>query len=43
MAIVTLDPSHAYESGLEDQSGKEDTKQFMIAVLMFFFGFPQNL
>ena len=31
---VTLDPSHAYEFGLEDQPGKEDTTQITIAVLM---------
>ena len=31
---VTLDPSHVYECGLEDQSGKEDTTQITIAVLM---------
>ena len=31
---VTLDPSHACECGLEDQSGKEDTPQITIAVLM---------
>ena len=31
---VTLDPFHVYECGLEDQSGKEDTTQIMIAVLM---------
>ena len=34
MAIVTLDPSHAYECGLEGQSGKDDTTQLTIAVLM---------
>ena len=33
---VTLDPSHAYEFGLEDQPGKEDTTQITIAVLMVF-------
>ena len=31
---VTLDPSHVYECGLEDQSGKEERTQLMIAVLM---------
>ena len=31
---VTLDPSHVYECGLEDQSGKEETTQLTIAVLM---------
>ena len=31
---VTLDPSHAYECGLEGQSGKEDTAQLTIVVLM---------
>ena len=30
---ITLDPSHAYECGLEEQSGKEDTTQITIAVL----------
>ena len=31
---VTLDPSHAFECGLEDQLGKEDTIQLTIAALM---------
>ena len=31
---ITLDPSHACECGLEGQSGKEDTTQLTIAVLM---------
>ena len=31
---VTLDPSHVYECGLEDQSGKQERTQLMIAVLM---------
>ena len=31
---LTLDPSHACECGLEDQSGKEDTTQLTIAFLM---------
>ena len=31
---ITLDPSHAYECRLEGQSGKEDTTQLTIAVLM---------
>ena len=31
---ITLDPSHTYECGLEGQSGKEDTTQLTIAVLM---------
>ena len=31
---ITLDTTHAYECGLEGQSGKEDTPQLTIAVLM---------
>ena len=31
---ITLDPTHAYECGLEGQSGKEDTTQLTIAALM---------
>ena len=31
---ITLDTTHAYECGLEGQSGKEDTTQITIAVLM---------
>ena len=32
-ATITLDPSHAFECGLEKQSSKEDTTQLTIAVL----------